>query len=183
MFFFLGISYFCINSKKEDDLTSASYLHAGHLLSQAKWSQPFWLTNFNRGRKLLSQETQFICLFQNCVGPKLSSTLFPLEVAWTLGCTNKTKKGKSYEKKQFWTKISHYGCSTIPLLPLLLIKKDSIHIAGQYFKIFVNINNILISKYCPTPDIDDISALIYYKIDRNRPGIALKLPLKLPKIA
>ena len=35
-FLFLGISYFYINSKKEDNLTSASYLHAGHLLSQAK---------------------------------------------------------------------------------------------------------------------------------------------------
>ena len=33
---FLGISYFFINSKKEDDLTSASYFHARHLLSQAK---------------------------------------------------------------------------------------------------------------------------------------------------
>ena len=80
MFLFLGISYFYINSKKEDNLTSASYLHAGHLLSQAKWSQPFWLTNYNRGRKLLSLETKFICLFQNCVGTKLSSTLFPFGV-------------------------------------------------------------------------------------------------------
>ena len=42
---------------KEDDLTSASYLHAGHLFSQGKTSQPFWLTNYNRGRKLLSLET------------------------------------------------------------------------------------------------------------------------------
>ena len=57
VFLFLGISHFYINSKKEDDLTSASYLHAGHLLSQAKWSQPFWLTNYNRRRKLLSLET------------------------------------------------------------------------------------------------------------------------------
>ena len=58
--------------KKEDDLTSASYLHmqdlCQHLLSQ---------TNYNRGRQLLSVETWFICLFQNCVYAKLSSTLFP----------------------------------------------------------------------------------------------------------
>ena len=35
MFLFLGISYFYMKSKKEDDLSSASYLHTGHL-SQVK---------------------------------------------------------------------------------------------------------------------------------------------------
>ena len=35
------------------------------------------LTNYNRGRKLLSLETCFIYLFQNCFGLKLSSTFFP----------------------------------------------------------------------------------------------------------
>ena len=84
MFLFLGISYFYMKSKKEDDLSSDSYLYAGHL-SQAKLSQPFWWTNRNRGGKLLSLETYFICLFQNCVGPKLSRTLFPFKKKKTSG--------------------------------------------------------------------------------------------------
>ena len=41
-----------------------------HLLSRTKWSWPFWLTNYNMGKQLLSIETQLICFFQNCVAPR-----------------------------------------------------------------------------------------------------------------
>ena len=90
---------------KEPPCTSASYLpildQYEHLLSQTKWSCTFWLTNNNRGKQVPSLETQFICLFQNCVGAKPSGICSPFTnfpPAWcTLlpkspeNCTQKTE--------------------------------------------------------------------------------------------
>ena len=38
----------------------------------------FFLTNYIKGRQLLSLETQLICLFENCVGAKTRDTCGPL---------------------------------------------------------------------------------------------------------
>ena len=79
----LVLGYFLLlhQLKNEGNLTSARVLHLldlfQHLLSPTKWSYPFWLTNYSKGRKLLSLETLLTCLFQNCVCAKLSSTWFP----------------------------------------------------------------------------------------------------------
>ena len=34
--------------------------------------------DYEKGRQYMSLGTEFICLFHNCVGAKLSNTLFPL---------------------------------------------------------------------------------------------------------
>ena len=44
----------------------------------AKPNDPGLLIDQNRGKQLLSLETQFICLFQNCVSAKPSGICGPL---------------------------------------------------------------------------------------------------------
>ena len=49
------------------------------LVKQYQMILAFWLMYYNSVRQLLSLETYFICLFQNFVGAKLNSTLFPFK--------------------------------------------------------------------------------------------------------
>ena len=54
------------------------------LFGPNQWSWTFWMTNHNRGNQLLSLETHFICLFQNCVGAKPSRICGPFEFCHNL---------------------------------------------------------------------------------------------------
>ena len=83
MFLFLRISNFYTTQKIKMNFHFASFLLVlhlyEHLLGQTKLFWTFWFTNHNRGKQLLSLETQFICLFQNRIGANPSGMCGPFQ--------------------------------------------------------------------------------------------------------